>query len=306
MIRPRLTPAFLSRILGLRLKAAAVLEGAMAGSHRSPFHGYSSEFAQYKGYTPGDDPRHLDWKVYGRRDQLVTRQYRDETNTALHLVIDTSASMGYRGEDSSKAGASGALKGETISKLEYASLLAASLALLAERQRDAVSVASGADGLQNFAPPEGGPRAAREAIRRLEALRAEGQTDLEALFAQEAARIARQSFVFLFTDLWQEAGAIGAGLKRIRAKSRAATVVQLRTREEEEFLEDGAWRLRDLETGETLDIAAAQARPAYLAARREHARRLAEECSRLNLRLVEVRTDEACDLALRRILANAN
>jgi uncharacterized protein (DUF58 family) len=297
LLRPRLTPAYVARILGLRLRAAAVLEGAMAGSHRSPFHGYSSEFAQYKGYTPGDDPRHLDWKVYGRRDQLVTRQYRDETNTALHLVIDTSASMGYRGEAARDADG-----GERFDKLQYACLLAASLALLAERQRDAVSLASGASALDAFAPPEGGPRAARETIRRLEALRAEGLTDLEALFAQEAARITRQSFVFLFTDLWQDPAAVGAGLKRIRAKSRAAAVVQLRTPEEEDFLEDGTWRLRDLETGESLDVVAAQARPAYLAARREHARRMAEECSKLNLRLVTVRTDAPCDAALRKLL----
>jgi uncharacterized protein (DUF58 family) len=286
-LQAALTPAYLSGILGLKLRAQAVLEGALAGSHRSPFHGYSSEFAQYKGYVPGDDTRHLDWKAYGRRDQLVIRQYRDETNTALHLVLDTSASMGYEG------------------KLEYASVLAASLALLAERQRDTVSLAHGAGALESWLPPEGGPRASREVIRRLEALRAEGRTDLEALFAQEAARIARQSFVFLFTDLWQDPGAIGAGLRRIRQKSRAATVVQLRTPEEEDFLGDGSFRLRDLETGEEMEINAAQARPAYLEARRDHARRLAVECARLDLRLVALRTDWPCDVALRKLLAQA-
>jgi uncharacterized protein (DUF58 family) len=286
-LQASLTPAYLARILGLKLRAQAVLEGALAGTHRSPFHGYSSEFAQYKGYVPGDDTRHLDWKAYGRRDQLVTRQYRDETNTAIHLVIDNSASMGHAG------------------KLDYACVLAASLALLGERQRDAVSLAHGGTALESFLPPESGPRAVRETIRRLEGLRAEGRTDLEALFTQEAARITRQSFVFLFTDLWQEPGAIGAGLKRIRQKSRAAVVVQLRSPEEEDFLADGSYRLRDLETGELMDVSAAQARPAYLEARREHARRLAEECSRLNLRLVEIRTDWPCDVALRKLLARA-
>ncbi|MCD6024994.1 MAG: hypothetical protein K0Q91_1910 [Fibrobacteria bacterium] len=284
-LQAALTPAYLSGILGLKLKARAVLEGALAGSHRSPFHGYSSEFAQYKGYVPGDDTRHLDWKAYGRRDQLVIRQYRDETNTALHLALDSSASMGHG------------------NKLEYACVLAASLALLAERQRDTVSLAYGAGALESWLPPEGGPRATREVIRRLESLRAEGRTDLEALFTQEAARIARQSFVFLFTDLWQDPEAIGAGLRRIRQKSRAATVVQLRTREEEEFVEDGSFRLRDLETGELMEINAAQARPAYLEARQDHARRLAAECARLDLRLVALRTDWPCDVALRKLLA---
>jgi uncharacterized protein (DUF58 family) len=270
-----------------------VLEGALAGSHRSPFHGYSSEFAQYKGYVPGDDLRHLDWKVYARRDQLVTRQYRDETNTTVHLLLDTSASMGYRAENA----ASG-----SFSKLDTARVLAAALALLAERQRDAVSLAHGGERLESFLPAAAGPRTTGEILRRLDALEAGGHTALEALFAQEAARITGQSFVFLFTDLWQDPESTAAGLRRIRRKSRAATVVQLRTRDEEEFFAGGTFRLRDLETGEILEVSAAQSRPAYAAALREHARLMAAACSRLNLRLVPVRTDEPLDGALRRIL----
>lgn len=286
--RTALTPAFLARVLGLKLRAKAVLEGALAGTHRSPFHGYSSEFAQYKGYVPGDDLRHLDWKAYARRDQLVTRQYRDETNTLVHLLLDTSASMGYRAGE--------------FSKLDTARLLAASLTLLAERQRDAVSLAHGGDRLESFLPAGSGPRATAEVIARLDALESGGQTDLEALFAQEAARVTGQSFVFLFTDLWQDPESVAAGLRRIRRKSRAATVVQLRTRDEEEFFSDGVFRLRDMESGETLEVSAAQSRPAYAAALKAHALRMAAECSKLSLRLVTVRTDEPLDGALRRVL----
>lgn len=290
---PSLSPAFLSTIMGLRLRAAAVLEGTLAGLHRSPFHGYSSEFAQYKGYVPGDDTRHLDWRVYGRRDQLVLRQYRDETNAAVHLVLDTSASMGYR---------AAAAKQDGFTKLDYARVLAAALTLLAERQRDAVSLAHGGERLESFLPPASGPRATGETLRRLDALEAAGETDLEALFAQKAARITGQSFVFLFTDLWQNPAGIAAGLRRVRRKSRAVTLVQLRTRDEDEFFADGSFRLRDLETGGEIDLSAAQARPAYLAALKEHAREVARECSRLNLRLVPLRTDTPLDAAMRRIL----
>ncbi len=291
---PALSPDLLARVLGLKLRAKIVLEGALAGTHRSPFHGYSSEFAQFKGYVPGDDLRHLDWKVYGRRDQLVTRQYRDETNTRVHLLLDTSASMGYTAD---------AVNTETgLSKLDAARVLAAALTVLAERQRDAVSLATGGERLESFLPPASGPRATSEVLARLDALRNAGQTDLETLFVQEAARITGQSFVFLFTDLWQDADAVAAGLRRIRRKSRAATVVQLRTRDEEEFFGDGTFRLRDMESGETLEIAAAQSRPAYTAALKEHALRMAAACSKLNLRLVTVRTDEPLDGALRRIL----
>lgn len=291
--RDALTPAFLARILGLRPRARAVLEGALAGTHRSPFHGYSSEFAQYKGYVPGDDLRHLDWRAFARRDQLVTRQYRDETNTTVHLLLDTSASMGYAGD------------GEAFSKLDAARVLAGALALLAERQRDAVSLGHGGTGLERFIPVGAGPHATNEALARLDALRAEGGTDLEALCAQEAARVGSRSFFFLFTDLWQDPGSVEAGLRHVRRKCRAATVVQLRTREEEEFFARGAHRLRDLETGEIIEVDAAQARGAYAAALRAHGLRMAAACSRLNLRLVTARTDQPLDGVLRKMMGNA-
>ena len=294
---PVLTPAFLSRLPGLRLKAKAVLEGALAGQHRSPFHGYSSEFAQYRGYVPGDDMRFLDWKVFGRRDQLVTRQYRDETNTAVHLLVDTSASMGYRA-----IGPSGKPDPASPTKLETACTLAAALALLAGRQRDTVALAHGGDKLDAYRPPAGGAHAVDEVLQRLEGLSAGGRTDLKALFAQLAARLAGQSFVFLFTDLWQDPAEIAAGLRHVRRKSRAVTVVQLRTRDEEEFFTGDAVSLRDLETGAVLEVAADGTRVAYIDAVRAHARRVAAECAALDLRLAVVRTDEPLDGALRRML----
>lgn len=287
-LKTSLTPEYLARILDLKLRARAVLEGALAGWHPSPFHGYSSEFSQYKGYVPGDDIKHLDWKVYGRRDQLVLRQYRDETNASVHLVIDTSASMGYR---------SGA-----FSKLEYACVLAASLTLLAERQRDAVSLAQGGLDMQAFLPPESGPLRTRELLSRLESLSPEGLTDLETLFAEVAPRITGQSFVFLFTDLWQDPAAISAGLQRIRRKSRTVALVQMRTRDEVDFFDEGSYRLRDLESGEELEVSASQARSAYLMAVKEHAEAMAKECSGLGVRLIPVRTDWPFDAVLRSIL----
>src|SRR3990172_3280861 len=101
----------LSPLKGLPLKARMVLEGTLAGRHLSPFHGFSSEFSRYKGYSPGDDLKYLDWKVLARSDQLVTRQYRDETNACVYLVVDSSASMGYAGPSGSKSGLPGANAG---------------------------------------------------------------------------------------------------------------------------------------------------------------------------------------------------
>ncbi len=286
-----LTPEYLAHILGLKLRAQAVLEGALAGWHPSPFHGYSSEFSQYKGYAPGDDIRHLDWKVFGRRDHLVIRQYRDETNASVHLVIDTSASMGYK-----------SAKGGAFNKLEYAGILAASVTLLAERQRDAVGLGYGGKNVKEYLPPESGPLRTRELLRRLDSLTAEGKTDLETLFAEIAPRITGQSFVFLFTDLWQDPETIAAGLQRVRRKSKTTTLVQLLTRDEAEFFNEGSFRLKDMETGEELEVSSTQARPAYLRALKDHAARMAKECSRLGVRLVPIQTDWPCDHSLRAIL----
>jgi uncharacterized protein (DUF58 family) len=288
-IQSALSPAYLARILGLRLKAKAVLEGTLAGWHRSPFHGYSSEFSQYKGYGPGEDLRHLDWKVYARRDHLVVRQYRDETNASVYLVLDSSASMGFP-------------PGQGLGKLDYAAVLAASITLLAERQRDAVSLAHGGDGLKEFLPPESGPLRTGDVLRRLEALRAEGKTDLEGLFAAMAPRIRGQSFVFLFTDLWQDPEAIAAGLRRIRHKTRVATLVRLRAPEEEKFLADGVYRLRDLEAGDEIEVEAAQARPAYLNAVKAQESKIAGECSRLGVRLFSITPVGPLAAALRMVL----
>ena len=288
-LKTHLTAHYLSRILGLKLRARAVLEGALTGWHRSPFHGYSSEFSQYKGYSPGDDLKHLDWKVFGRRDQAVVRQFRDETNAPVHLVVDTSASMGYGG-------------GAGLNKLEYAAVLAASLALLAERQRDALSLAHGGKAVSEFLPPESGPLQTREVLRRLEAMTPEGITDLDALCAQTAARMGGQSFFFLFTDAWQKPEALAAGLKKVRHKTRAVTLVQLRTAEEEDFFDQGSYRLRDLETGELLEVSAPHAKGAYRAAVKAHTAELAGLCSRLGIRWVPVRVDWPCDAALRKIL----
>ncbi len=283
-----LSPAYLARILGLKLRAKAVLEGASAGWHRSPFHGYSSEFSQYKGYGPGEDLKHLDWKVYARQDHLVVKQFRDETNAYLYMVLDTSASMGY---------SSGAMN-----KLEYASVLAASLTLLADRQRDAVSLAHGNMSIREFLPPESGPLRTGVILKRLETLQPEGQTDLGALFTAMAPRIQGQSFVYLFTDTWQPLQPLFAGLRKIRHKTRMATLVQLRSPEENDFFPEGRYHLRDLESKTTLAVDAAQILTSYRTAVKAHEAEIARECSRLGVRLVSVNIQWPCDVALRKIL----
>src|SRR5262245_2501304 len=123
-------PATLAKLSGLRLRAQHIVEGYVAGLHRSPYHGFSIEFAEHREYAPGDDLRYVDWKVFGRTDKFYLKQYEDETNLLAYLVLDTSESMDYRSE------------GAALGKLAYAQCLAASLAWLVLHQQDAVGAAT--------------------------------------------------------------------------------------------------------------------------------------------------------------------
>jgi uncharacterized protein (DUF58 family) len=272
-----LSPAYVSSLKSLALKARMVLEGTMAGRHLSPFHGFSSEFAQYKGYVPGDDLKFLDWKVYGRNDQLVTRQYRDETNASAYLVLDSSESMGYTG-------------GGPVTKLEYASVLAASLAMMAFSQRDAVAVAYGAGGPEGFLPPRNSAAHLRLALQMLEGLRPRGRTDLEALFGRVAARLKSGSMTFLFTDLWQDSKAIITGLKEVRFKNQAAALVQILAPDEIAFLDGTNMELIDMETKESARLSARHMQAQYRETLRAHTDALRAECFNLDVKFLRVET----------------
>jgi uncharacterized protein (DUF58 family) len=261
----------------------------MAGRHLSPYHGFSSEFSQYKGYVPGDDIKALDWKVFGRNDQLVTRQYQDETNTAVYLVLDSSRSMGY----ASPGG---------IVKLEYAVVLAAALALMAFGQRDSISVAYGAGEPTGFLPPRNNAAHLKQALQILESLKPTGVTDLKALFGRMAARLKSGSMTFLFTDLWQEPEAIITGLKEVRFKNQSVTLIQLLTPEEMQFLEGTNLELVDMESNESLKVSARHLKPQYLAMLAEHTEALRTECFNLNVKFVRVATTLSYFQAMRLIL----
>src|SRR5262245_2925320 len=138
-------PQTLAKIQGLRLRARHIVEGYVAGLHRSPYHGFSIEFAEHREYAPGDDLRYVDWKVFGKSDKVYLKQYEDETNLLCYLVVDVSESMTYRGP------------GTALSKLEYASSVASALAWLVLRQQDAVGLATFDNQIRAMVRPAGNP-----------------------------------------------------------------------------------------------------------------------------------------------------
>ncbi|RME83729.1 MAG: DUF58 domain-containing protein, partial [Planctomycetota bacterium] len=135
-----LDPQLLGKITKLELKAREMAEGFITGLHKSPYHGFSVEFAEHREYVPGDDIRHIDWKVYGRSDRFYIKQYEEETNLLVYLLVDVSESMSY---------------GKPLSKMEYAAYLAATLSYLTMKQQDSVGLATFASTLRQYLPPSG-------------------------------------------------------------------------------------------------------------------------------------------------------
>src|SRR5919107_1615423 len=199
-----LDPEVLARIGSLELLARAVVEGFIAGLHRSPYTGFSTEFAEYRQYNPGDDLRHLDWRLLGRTDRYFIKKYRADTNAQVTLLVDTSGSMGYAGREGG------------ITKLQYAQFLAASLAHLAARQQDAVGLtAFGAD-VHTHVPALNRTGHLRTVYGRLSTLAAEGETRLAEALHQTADRLTRRGVVVLVSDFYESPERLASAFQHLR------------------------------------------------------------------------------------------
>ncbi len=214
-------PSTLARIAGLELRARAVVEGVISGLHKSPHRGYSVEFAQHRDYTPGDEIRHIDWKVYGRSDRLYIKQFEEETNLKATLVLDTSTSMNYT---------SGA-----ITKLDYASVTAASIASLLLNQRDSVGLALFDSGLRSFLPPAGTPSHLRELLHRMETAETAPKTGISHTFHDLAERLKRRGLIIVLSDLFDDAAEVRKGLQHFRHRKHEVVVFHVLDRAELEF-----------------------------------------------------------------------
>jgi uncharacterized protein (DUF58 family) len=189
--KPRLLdPAVLAKLGTLRLRVRAITEGVLTGLHKSPHHGQSVEFAEHKEYAPGDEIRHIDWKAYGKFDKYYVKKFEQETNLRAYLVVDASGSMGYRGDPA------------RMTKLEYASALAASLAYLLVRQQDAAGLVLVQGQIHAAIPPRATASHLGPILETLENVRAEGPTKLTAAVDWIIENAPRRSSVLVFSDLF--------------------------------------------------------------------------------------------------------
>jgi uncharacterized protein (DUF58 family) len=229
-----LDPEALHRLKNLTLSARLVVEGYFAGMHRSPHKGFSIEFAEHREYTPGVDPRHIDWRVLGRRDKLYVKQYEEETSLRCYLLLDKSASMDYHSE-------------QRMSKLVYGSYLSASLAYLMAFQHDAVGLITYDTGVRDQVPPRQGPGHLRVLMEKLEQTSPGGETSLSTTFHQLAESIKRRALVVVISDLFDDPEKLVESLKHFRHKKHEVVVFHVLDPAELTFPFDDVTRIEDME-----------------------------------------------------------
>jgi uncharacterized protein (DUF58 family) len=238
--RQWLDPAVVARLAHLDVRARLVVEGFIAGMHRSPFHGFSVEFAEHRPYMPGDPLKNLDWKVLAKSDRYLVKQYTEETNLRAHLLLDLSGSMGFRSENAS------------LSKLEYARSLAAALAYLMLGQQDAVGTMMFAERPLTYVPPRSVRSHLDVVLKALAAGQPEGRTKLGVALHELAERIKRRGLVVLLSDLLDSPADVLSGLQHFRHRNHEVIVFHILDPDEVDFPYTDASTFVDMETGAQL------------------------------------------------------
>jgi uncharacterized protein (DUF58 family) len=277
-------PHTLMRIKDLQLRAKVVVEGFFSGLHRSPYHGFSVEFSEYRQYTPGDDPRYLDWRLYARTDRYYVKRFEDETNLRCHLLVDLSQSMGFGAEGYTKA--------------DYARTAAATLAYFLSTQHDAVGVLTFDERIAEYLPARYRPGHLHRLMVCLERPVAGKSTDLKAPLEQIAGTVTRRGLIVLISDFLAPLEALQTNLAYLRLRGHEVIVLRVLDRAERDFTFSSPAMFQDLESGRQLYVDPAVARQQYLARFREHTAAIERICADLGIDLCETTTDRPLELAL--------
>ena len=284
-----LAPDVLAKITSLELLARTVVEGFISGLHRSPFTGFSTEFAEYRQYMPGDDLRYLDWKLLGRTDRYYIKKYRADTNAQCHILIDASASMRYT-------------TGE-ITKLQYAQFLGSSLAYLANKQQDAVGLIAFDQEVRAHVPALSRSGHMRTIFGRLEQPEAGNETKLSAMLHEAAERISRRGIVIVISDFYDEPDELIEALQHLRFKGNDTIVFQLLDKNELDFEFSEPVLLQDLETEEQIHVLPDILGEGYRTTIQQHVEALRDGCARNKIDYELLTTDKPLDFALFSFLA---
>jgi len=279
-----LDPAALMSIRNLELRARSVVEGFWHGLHRSPYHGFSVEFTEYRPYTPGDDPRYLDWKLVGRTDRYYIKKFEDETNLRCHLLVDASKSMTFGSR--------------TYTKLDYARTFAATLGYFLAQQGDATGLLTFDERVREYLPARHRPGHLRHLMLALEKPAAGTTTDLAAPLRRIAELTQKRGLIVLLSDLLAPIETLEAPLAMLTASRHEVVVFQVLDPAELNFDFTTASRFLDLETGRDLFLEPSIARTDYQRRLGEHLTAVRSICQRLGIAHVQLDTAQPLELAL--------
>ncbi|MCX7880651.1 MAG: DUF58 domain-containing protein [Ignavibacteria bacterium] len=284
-----LQPDVVAQLNNIELIARLVVEGFITGLHRSPYHGFSVEFAEHRPYNPGDEIKHLDWKVYARTDKFFVKRFQEETNLRSIIAIDKSASMNYT-------------SGKNLTKFEYSAYLAASLAYLLMKQRDAVGLALYDESLKVYMPPRSKSSYIAEILKTIDQTQPSEKTGTASALNELAEKLNRRGLIIIFSDFFDEPDSVLNALKHFRHKKNEVVAFQILDPQEVEFKFSGSVIFKDMETTETIQTQPYQLRRAYRQTLDNFTFKIKKECFESNIDFNIVRTDEPYDKALRKYL----
>ncbi len=279
-----LRPEIVAKLDNMSIRARLVVEGYLVGLHKSPYHGFSVEFAEHRAYGPGDEIRHVDWKLYGKTDRYYIKQFEEETNLRSYLIVDTSKSMDFASEG--------------ISKLEYASTLSAALTYLMLQQQDAVSLTLFDKEIRSYVPPRSVPGHLNIILAQLEHASSGPETEIAPTLHQLAEKIRKRGLIILISDLLDDPQEVITGLKHFRHKKHEVIVFHLIDPQEQLFDFSVRTRFRDLESGDVITTEPWQIQSAYQQVIADFQKLFKTECRKRNIDYVPVVTDQTLDLAL--------
>ena len=292
-----LDPLALAKVRGLELQARLVVEGYLSGMHKSPYHGFSVEFAEHREYVPGDDLKHLDWKVYAKTGRFYLKQYEEETNLACWLLVDVSESMQYgsgpRGDDGRPL----------VGKFDYAAMSAAALCYLVLHQQDSAGLVTFDNQVRQFLRPSSQPSHLKQVANLLNRGPARERTRLAPIFHDLAERIPRRGIVMVFSDLFDEPADVLQGLLHLRHKRHEVVVFHVLDPAELEFPFQEATLFRGLEQLPELLTDPRSLRDGYLEQFGAFVAELQRGCRAQNVDYVQLRTDRPLGVALPAYLA---
>ncbi len=278
-------PSALAKYGRLAMVARQLVEGFLTGAHKSPYKGFSVEFAEHRQYYPGDEIRHIDWRAFGKTDRYFIKEFEEETNLKAHLLVDASGSMGY--------------KGKTASKFEYAQYLAASLAYLMLHQRDAVGLALHDTGVRHMIPPKANAKHLLQIIRVLQEARPGGETAMAPLWHRMADQMRRRGMVVILSDCFEQLPALVRAIQHFRHRRHEVLLLHVLAPEEIEFPFKKWTQFRNLEVaGHRLLVDPQALRKEYRKNFDQFCKQLREQVGQAHVDYHLLRTDEPVERAL--------